>query len=63
MSLLTCPSPPSSTRLHPLLDAIRYPVAAGISWRAMPADFPGWGRVYALFPRWREGRRDANGTS
>jgi transposase len=25
-----------------LLDAIRYLVAGGISWRAMPADFPGW---------------------
>jgi transposase len=37
-----------------LLDAIRYLVAGGISWRAMPADFPGWGRVYAFFRRWRE---------
>lgn len=27
-----------------LLDAIRCLVAGGISWRAMPADFPGWGR-------------------
>ncbi|WP_265865955.1 IS5 family transposase [Streptomyces sp. SKN60] len=37
-----------------LLDAIRYLVAGGISWRAMPADFPAWGRVYAFFRRWRE---------
>ncbi|MFE2672594.1 transposase, partial [Streptomyces hygroscopicus] len=37
-----------------LLDAIRYLVAGGISWRALPADFPGWGRVYAFFRRWRE---------
>ncbi|MGP8304479.1 IS5 family transposase [Streptomyces inhibens] len=37
-----------------MLDAIRYLVAGGISWRAMPADFPAWGRVYALFRRWRE---------
>ncbi|MEV1066145.1 transposase [Streptomyces sp. NPDC050263] len=35
-------------------DAIRYLVAGGISWRALPADFPGWGRVYAFFRRWRE---------
>ncbi|MFI1702623.1 transposase [Streptomyces bobili] len=28
-----------------LLDAIRYLVAGGISWRAMPADFPAWARV------------------
>jgi hypothetical protein len=31
-----------------LLDAIRYLVTGGISRRAMPADFPGWGRVYAF---------------
>ncbi|MCI3276983.1 IS5 family transposase [Streptomyces cylindrosporus] len=37
-----------------LLDAIRYLVAGGISWRAMPADFPDWPRVYAFFRRWRE---------
>ncbi|MFF1352369.1 transposase [Streptomyces sp. NPDC058322] len=37
-----------------MLDAIRYLVAGGISWRAMPADFPGWDRVYAFFRRWRE---------
>lgn len=37
-----------------LLDAIRYLVASGISWRAMPADFPAWGRVHAFFRRWRE---------
>ncbi|MEU4796736.1 IS5 family transposase [Streptomyces sp. NPDC023327] len=37
-----------------LLDAIRYLVAGGISWQAMPADFPDWGRVYAFFRRWRE---------
>ncbi|MEV4974688.1 IS5 family transposase [Streptomyces scopuliridis] len=37
-----------------MLDAIRYLVAGGISWRAMPADFPARGRVYAFFRRWRE---------
>ncbi|WP_373430527.1 IS5 family transposase [Streptomyces sp. B3I8] len=37
-----------------MLDAIRCLVAGGISWRAMPADFPAWGRVYAFFRRWRE---------
>ncbi|WP_242438975.1 transposase [Streptomyces sp. CB00455] len=37
-----------------MLDAIRYLVADGISWRAMPVDLPGWGRVYAFFRRWRE---------
>ncbi|MFD0267832.1 IS5 family transposase [Streptomyces sp. NPDC127106] len=33
---------------------MRYLVAGGISWRAMPADFPAWARVYAFFRRWRE---------
>ncbi|MEU5323895.1 IS5 family transposase [Streptomyces sp. NPDC021056] len=28
--------------------------AGGISWRAMPADFPDWGRVCAFFRRRRE---------
>lgn len=37
-----------------MLDAIRYLVAGGISWRSMPADFPAWARVYAFFRRWRE---------
>ncbi|MCY0949832.1 transposase [Streptomyces sp. H27-S2] len=37
-----------------MLDAIRYLVAGGISWRAMPVDFPGWDRVYAFFRRWRQ---------
>ncbi|MEV0750239.1 MULTISPECIES: transposase [unclassified Streptomyces] len=34
-----------------MLDAICYLVAG---WRAMPADFPAWGRVHAFFRRWRE---------
>ncbi|UUU36667.1 transposase [Streptomyces sp. CA-210063] len=37
-----------------LLDVIRHLATGGISWRAMPADFPGWGRVRAFFRRWRE---------
>ncbi|MFD5656362.1 transposase [Streptomyces hirsutus] len=37
-----------------MLDVIRYLVADGISWRALSADFPAWGRVYAFFCRWRE---------
>ena len=36
-----------------MLDAVRYLVAGGISWRSMPADFPAWGRVYAFARRWR----------
>ncbi|MFE5511733.1 IS5 family transposase [Streptomyces sp. NPDC056529] len=37
-----------------LLDAVRYLVAGGISWRVMPADFPAWARICAFFRRWRE---------
>ncbi|WP_435191453.1 IS5 family transposase [Streptomyces sp. bgisy126] len=37
-----------------MVDAVRYLVAGGIAWRAMPADFPAWDRVYAFFRRWRD---------
>lgn len=36
------------------LDAIRYLVDNGVKWRAIPADFPPWDRVYAFFRRWRD---------
>lgn len=36
-----------------MLDAIRYLVDNGCKWRALPADFPAWDRVYAFFRRWR----------
>jgi transposase len=36
------------------VDAIFYLVDNGIKWRAMPADFPPWDRVYAFFRRWRD---------
>ena len=36
-----------------MIDAVRYLVAGGITWRAMPADFPLWDRVYAFAKRWR----------
>ena len=37
-----------------MVDAIRYLVDNGTKWRAMPADFPPWDRVYAFFRRWRD---------
>lgn len=37
-----------------MLDAVRYLVDNGIKWRAMPADFPAWDRVYAFYRRWRD---------
>lgn len=36
-----------------MIDAVRYLVAGGITWRAMPVDFPAWDRVYAFAKRWR----------
>ncbi|WP_330342360.1 IS5 family transposase [Streptomyces sp. NBC_00557] len=33
---------------------MHYLVDNGIKWRAMPADFPPWERVYAFFRRWRD---------
>ncbi|MEV6734524.1 transposase [Streptomyces sp. NPDC051364] len=43
-----------------MLDAVFYVTDNGIKWRAMPADFPPWDRVYAFLPplagRW-PGRR------
>ncbi|MFJ9842833.1 transposase [Kitasatospora sp. NPDC101155] len=38
-----------------MLDAVRCLVDNGIKWRAMPADFPAWDRVYAFARRWRAG--------
>lgn len=37
-----------------MIDAVRYLVAGGIPWRAMPADFPTWDRVYAFYRRWHD---------
>ncbi|MFE5587337.1 IS5 family transposase [Kitasatospora sp. NPDC056531] len=37
-----------------ILDAVRYLVDNGTKWRAIPADFPPWDRVYAFFRRWRD---------
>ncbi|WP_327160391.1 IS5 family transposase [Streptomyces zaomyceticus] len=43
-----------ATATGKLVDAVRYLVAGGIAWRAVPADFPAWDRVYAFFRRWRD---------
>ncbi|MER5756030.1 IS5 family transposase [Streptomyces sp. NPDC002088] len=32
----------------------RSAISNGVKWRAMPADFPPWDRVYAFFRRWRD---------
>ena len=35
-----------------VLDAIFYLVRGGLAWRALPAEFPPWQTVYAIFARW-----------
>ncbi|CAL9663975.1 transposase [Streptomyces sp. Tu 3180] len=45
---------PESYCHRQMVDAVRYLVAGGIAWRAMPADFPAWDRVYAFFRRRRD---------
>jgi transposase len=37
-----------------IVDAIRYLVKEGISWRAMPADFPPWPTIYDVLDGWQE---------
>jgi transposase len=37
-----------------MIDAVRYLVDNGCKWRALPADFPGWDRVYTFYRRWRD---------
>ncbi|MFD3553427.1 transposase [Streptomyces goshikiensis] len=44
-----------------MLDAIRYLVDNGTKWRAMPAGFPPWDRVYAFVRRWRNLVRERAG--
>ncbi|WP_157977574.1 IS5 family transposase [Streptomyces triticisoli] len=45
---------PEGSCRRQMVDAVRYLVAGGITWRAMPADFPAWDRVYAFWRRWRD---------
>lgn len=45
---------PESYCHRQMIDAIFYLVDNGIKWRAMPADFPPWDRVYAFHRRWRQ---------
>ncbi|GAA2939516.1 transposase [Streptomyces enissocaesilis] len=45
---------PESYCHRQMVDVVRYLVAGGITWRAMPADFPARDRVYAFFRRWRD---------
>lgn len=43
---------PLTVELRQLLNAIFYIVRNGITWRAMPKDFPKWHTVYYHFRKW-----------
>lgn len=48
---------PRKHELRSVVDALLYVVRGGISWRALPHDFPPWETVYDHFRRWK-----SNGT-
>jgi transposase len=43
---------PEKHHRRAVLDALFYVVTNGITWRAMPADYPPWATVYGIFLRW-----------
>ena len=45
--------PPKYSRRR-MLNAMLYQARAGCSWRLLPANFPPWNNVRALFSRWRD---------
>jgi putative transposase len=42
-------------RLRLLIDAVRYSLRNGCTWRDLPADFPPWQSVYHHFAKWWHG--------
>lgn len=55
------PAPACHTRLdgrpekhhrRDIIDALRYITDNGITWRALPVDFPPWQTVHGFFTRW-----------
>src|SRR5258708_35857712 len=42
---------PMAHDLRAMVDAVAYVTRNGIEWRAVPADFPPWGSVYAFYQR------------
>ncbi len=48
--------PGGRPRAHPtreLIDAMRYVLRGGISWRSLPHEYPPWQTVYHSFRAWR----------
>jgi putative transposase len=44
---------PRSAEMREVVDAIVYVLRNGITWRALPHDFPPWKTVYHYFRAWR----------
>ena len=40
---------PREVKLWAILNAIFYVLVEGVSWRALPGDFPRWSTVYTYF--------------
>ena len=45
---------PRKHDLRSTVDALLYVLRGGISWRALPHDFPRWESVYDHFRRWKQ---------
>lgn len=48
------PGRPMQHEPREIVDAIRYILRNGTSWRNLPGDFPPWPTVYYHFAKWRE---------
>jgi len=44
---------PREVQLWTILNGIFYVLVEGVSWRALPGDFPPWQTVYTYFRNWR----------
>ena len=47
------PGRPRKHELRSVVDALLYVLRGGISWRALPHDFPPWESIYDHFRRWK----------
>ncbi len=45
---------PRTYPMREIVDALLYVLRGGISWRALPHDFPPWESVYDHFRRWKK---------
>jgi len=48
------PGRPPEHSLREIINAIRYLLRNGVTWRNLPGDFPPWQSVYYYFNKWRQ---------